>query len=577
MVRRMATRKLGIRERRMRWGARFGALAAASLWVVALGPGFVRAADPGWIAADEIVRMVADGQPVELDNTIVIGDLDLHEIEQVPRTFTCTRCAFGGSIRASNVIFERMVDLSGSTIAKGIDFGGAIFRDAFLMRDSGGRRAQVVGPVSFSLANFGGRAIFDRAQFEKDVDFRVAQFGGDSSFADVSILGDARFDSATFEGRAQFNGFPATSATFGGLAGFTNSTFKEKADFRQRDFAGPAMFDGVSFDSVDFTLAKFFEDATFDGASINGSGVFRSTRFLEDLWFRGTVLRGLTDFQTVSIDGSGDFSQSSASDRFVLTGLKPGTSVRFTGMSAPALDLDLDRLTDIGGERVRIDVLSMIEAGARARGDLDLANQAAYRRSQLQTAAKEGLERVAWQASENVGGYLVQPLLPIRAMIFLFVIGTAVRAIARIPYVSKWRPAWDLNPSQPVAAAAAVSGGGGSSANIVEPVAAGSAADPPYGDQSPGRAAVAAPTTDLPLWIGKALAAVVREGANTLRAAVRLRPLDIPKRRENDPKAYGAALVAFAEWLAWKVLFALFVIGLANSNPTFKQLVEAVS
>ena len=40
---------------------------------------------------------------------------------------------------------------------------------------------------------------------------------------------------------------------------------------------------------------------------------------------------------------------------------------------------------------------------------------------------------------------------------------------------------------------------------------------------------------------------------------------------------HGAALLALAESFAYKVLFALFLIGLANSNPTFKQLVEAVS
>ena len=216
----MATRRQGTREHRTRSGARLGTLAVVALWAVALGPGLARGADAGWIAADEIVQTVADGQPVELEGIVIIGDLDLHEIERVSRTFTCTRCTFSGSIDASNVTFERMVDLSGSTVAKGIDFGGAIFRDPFLMRAFDGRPARVVGPVSFALANFGGRAIFERAQFEGDADFRVAQFDGDASFADASIAGDARFNSATFAGRTQFNGFPATTATFGGLAGF---------------------------------------------------------------------------------------------------------------------------------------------------------------------------------------------------------------------------------------------------------------------------------------------------------------------------------------------------------------------
>ena len=564
----MATR-LGTREHWLRTGARLGALAVAALWAVALRPGLVRAADAGWIAADDIVRMVAEGQPVELDGMVIIGDLDLHQIEQVPRTFTCTRCTFSGSIRASNVIFERMVDLSGSTVAEGIDFGGAIFRDAFLMRDSGGRPARVEGPASFSLADFGSRAIFDRAQFNNNVDFRVAQFDGDSSFAGASVAGDARFDSATFEGRAQFNGFPAISATFGGLAGFTNSTFRAKADFRQRDFAGPAMFDGVSFDSVDFTLAEFFEDATFDGASIASSGVFRSTQFDGDFLFRGAVLRGPMDFQTTSVDGRADFSHSSASDRFVLSGLDPGKSMRLAGMTAPDLEMDLERVGEISGDHVQIEVLAMIEAGARARGDLDLANQAAYRRSQLQTASKDGVDQVAWQVSENVGGYLVQPLLPIRAMFALVLLGTFVRTVVMLAEAESRRRVATVSRL----AAAAVSAGGAAGV-LAAPTGPGD--PPPNADAAPKSPGLGV-AHDLLLGLGKLAAYAVHACADTLRAAVRIRPQDIPDERRDDLAAYGVAVLVFAEWLAYKVLFALFLIGLANSNPTFKQLVEAVS
>lgn len=85
------------------------------------------------------------------------------------------------------------------------------------------------------------------------------------------------------------------------------------------------------------------------------------------------------------------------------------------------------------------------------------------------------------------------------------------------------------------------------------------------------------PARDVLLELSKAAATVVRAFADTLRAAVRLRPQDIPERRRDELSAYGAALLAGAEWFAYKVLFALFLIGLANSNPTFKQLVEAVT
>ena len=217
-------------SRRQAWcsGVRTASRLIAGLalaMLAALGspfPDVTNAADVGTVAAAELVAAAADGQPVELDGAMIVGDLDLSSIETISRIFRCTRCTFNGSIASSNVIFERLVDLSGADVAGAVDFGGAIFRDAFLMRAVGERPTRVVGPVSFSLATFGSRANFEGAQFGSDVDFRVTQFGGDATFADASIAGDARFDSASFAGRTQFNS--SQNATFGGLAAFTTAT-----------------------------------------------------------------------------------------------------------------------------------------------------------------------------------------------------------------------------------------------------------------------------------------------------------------------------------------------------------------
>ena len=46
------------------------------------------------------------------------------------------------------------------------------------------------------------------------------------------------------------------------------------------------------------------------------------------------------------------------------------------------------------------------------------------------------------------------------------------------------------------------------------------------------------------LTVGTTAATVARAFADTLRAAVRLRPQDIPERRRDDLSAYGAALLA---------------------------------
>ena len=536
---------------------------ACAAAVILVAPGLAHGAETT-ISGAQLAQLVGAGETVEMDGLTVVGDVDLRPLETTARIFRCTRCTFEGAIEASNLTFERVVDLSGSRLERGANFEGAVFRDAFLMRSVGEQAATVVEPAVFTLAAFEDRANFDGSQFGSDADFRVTQFVGDASFAGATVAGDARFDSATFEGRAQFNG-----SSIGGDADFTTATFRDKADFRRVGFAGDATFSGAGLDAVDFTQSRFSGVLTFEEASIEGTCSFRAATFEADVLFGGVALRGPTDFQAASAQGEIDFTDTSATDRFDLRGLSTTHPIWLDRVTAPALEMDLDRLGNITSTAVQIRVLAMIEAGARERGDIDLANDAAFRRSQLQTDRKDGMDRLVGQAGETVGGYLVQPLVPARAMVLLLAIGTLVRAVARlVPAISRRRLAWDLAPA-PVAA----DGGAGPMIGASNDTAH----DPPTAPDPAGNPASSRATHDALLTVGKTAATVARAFADTLRAAVRLRPQDIPERRRDDLSAYGAALLAAAEWFAYKLLFALFLIGLANSNPTFKQLVEAVT
>ncbi|HEU5204272.1 MAG TPA: pentapeptide repeat-containing protein [Candidatus Limnocylindrales bacterium] len=513
----------------------------------------------------QLVQLVGAGETVEMDGVTIVGEVDLRPLEATARIFRCTRCTFEGAIEASNLTFERVVDLSGSRLEGGANFEGAVFRDAFLMRSIGERAATVVEPAVFTLAAFEDRANFDGSQFDSEADFRVTQFVGDASFAGATVAGDARFDSATFEARAQFAG-----SSIGGDADFTTATFADKSDFRRVAIAGDATFSGAGFEAVDFTQSRFGGVLSFEEASIEGTCSFRAASFEGDVLFGGVALRGPTDFQAASARGEIDFTDTSATDRFDLRGLSTTHPIWLDRVTAPALEMDLDRLENITSVAVQIRVLAMIEAGARERGDIDLANDAAFRRSQLQTDRKAGVDRLVGQAGETVGGYLVQPLVPARAMALLVVIGTLVRAGTRlVPAVSRRRFAWDLAPTPVV-----VEGEAGPMMGAANDTAADSLN---AGDPAAKPAASPTATHNALLAVGKTAATVARAFADTLRAAVRLRPQDIPERRRDDLSAYGAALLAGAEWFAYKLLFALFLIGLANSNPTFKQLVEAVT
>jgi len=551
----------------------FGLAALATMAVPPPTSGAGAAIGSSMPAAEFLAQVVA-GQAIELDGVTVVGDLDLRAVNEAPRVIRCTDCTFQGSVRSSNVIFERLVDLSGSTVAGRLDFDGSVFHDTFLMRRTPLRSAAVGGSTSFSLASFHGVASFEGIQLCGDADFRVAHFLGDTVFADATFGAEARFDSAVFGGRAEFSGATGVASGgggdvalgceggaqggFGGPASFPSANFQGKADFRQRAFGGPATFAGATFDAADFTLAVFHGPATFDGASIDGVASFRIVTFESELSFQQVVLGGPTDFEASILLGPAEFFGTSATDSLSLSRITSAGSLRLDKLRARDLAIDLELLGKIDGELVRQDVLAMLEASARAHGDLGLANEAAFRRSEMATARSEGVERVQGVAAAVIGGHLVKPFYPLQAFVFLLIVGSLVRTFAELlPRFQARRAPGRLVP----AVAGQTAGAGG-----LDP-------SPPSSDQ---RRSVAQPAREGLLTTSKVIVVATSAVSQTLRAAFRLKPQDVPVDRREELSAYLVAFLAGLEWLAYKVLLALFLIGLANSNPTFKELVEAV-
>jgi len=563
------------RSRRARVTVIFG-MAAFAFMAAARPASGIGVANTASLAAADFLAQVMAGQSIELEGVTIVGDLDLRGVNEAPRVIRCTDCIFQGSLRSSNVIFERLVDLSGSTVAGRLDFDGAVFRDTFLMRRTPLRRAAVVGPTSFSLASFRSVASFEGIQLCGDADFRVAHFLGDTDFGDAMFGAEARFDSAVFGGRAEFSGAPAggpsggggdTAACgtdllggFGGPVRFPSVNFGQKADFRQRAFSGPTTFAGATFGAVDFTLAVFHGPVTFDGASVEGVASFRIVTFDSELSFQQVVLGGPTDFEASILLGPAEFFGTSATDSLSLARITVAGSLRLEKLRAKDLSIDLDLLDKIDGELVRQDVLAMLEASARAKGDLGLANEAAFRRSEMATARSEGLAHYQGVAGALIGGHLVKPFYPLQAFVLLLIVGSGVRAIADLmARIRARRARWQLAPA--VAGQASVAN---------EPT------DPTTSSSSDPKRSVAQPAREGLLTTSKVIVVVTSAFSQTLRAAFRLKPQDVPDDRREELRAYLVAFIAGLEWLAYKVLLALFLIGLANSNPTFKELVEAV-
>lgn len=542
------------------------------------------------VPASDLVAEVAAGHSVDRTTIRVIGDLDLSSTDHASHVFRCTNCTFTGSFIASNVIFDRIVDLSGAEIHGRLDLSGAVFRDAFVMAATPERASNVAGPATFTLASFARRAGFEAASFGAAVDFRGAQFLATSSFADSEIAGPVLFDDASFKGDADFAsspGAPSSDGTgastpgppsdldcptgsrhaFEAPASFAEATFDGAADFRERCFGSDVTFAATHFVSADFGLAAFRGRAVVDGASVTDGLSFRSALFADELSAQRMLIGGTADF-----DGA-VFIRSLRLFRTTVLGLASfqeiliGGTIEIGGAQFARLHIDLDELDHVVGEADRERALAMIESTARADGDLGLANDAAFMGAQMRAREDSGIQQVGDVLAREAGGYLVKPSYPARAILLLLLLGTAVRTLLQILPRRPGRsgtapPAQGSNPTD--------------------------TSDQAQGHASrvgPGRKRQAATAAELLRRHGSAALKrvldlclfVARASATSLRAAIRARPSDIAEGERNRLRAYLSAAIAASEWLSFKVLEAVLVIGLANSNPTLKQLLEAVT
>lgn len=517
------------------------------------GPSGLRPSPSSSISADAIVERVVAGQPIAFDGVTVVGDLDLRSVQTVTRPFRCTDCTFEGSLRASDVVFDRIVDLSGAVITGSTDLNGTVFRDAFLLRPTLQRASSLAGPVSFALARFEGRAAFDGVRFSDQADFDAAQFLADASFADAEFARDAQFGLAIFAGNAQFSGSPrdadsqstsvdAPPGCAGGVQGvvrgtasFAGAAFGGKADFRQRCFAGDADFSGATFGAADFTLARFLGAATFNGVGIDGPASFRIASFAGPASFQNVVASGSTDFEAAVFERDVSLFGMSVAGPLSLSRIRVNGNLDLNHLRADALHMDLNTIPKVSGEPVQEEVLGSVATTARDEGDLAQANDATFALQSLRTDQSSGVGYLWGLGNRYIAGYLVRPLRPLVSFLILLAVGAVIRA---------WAGPTHLRPR--------------------------------LGSASGSRRAVATHVGKASfVGLGKVITALLAGLTSTLAVALRGKPGgELPSGDELTP--YVSAAVHGIEYLAFKALTAFFLIGLANSNPTLKQLVEAV-
>jgi uncharacterized protein YjbI with pentapeptide repeats len=491
---------------------------------------------------------------VDEHDLTVTGTLDLRSVGTVVQPFRCLDCQFMGPVIAPDVVFQRIVVLSGSQFHDRIDLRGAVFQHGLFVRTS--RHASVFDGFSlFSLSTIADVAAFDGATFRDEANFTGVRFEGDASFVDTTFATVGRFTQASFGGSALFftaprpGGVPTVTGcrtpvpgTFGTFGIFSRAVFTGPADFRLRCFAH-ADFRSATFHSkANFTQAQFRGPAAFDNSSMEGDGLFVSAIFQTEGSFVQVAVARSLDFEGASFR-AGDFSGLTVSGTLSFADTAFRSVVRMHRVVAAGLQLEPSNAERVMGLSDRERVLAIVESSATASGDLATANDAHFRLLSLENTRSSGPKR--WIDSafyKGVAGYLVSPIHPLIAFFVLLVVLGIARGVGRRRTHRRARKRPDPTTSRRTARGART------------------------------RAKARRAPLGVVQWAG----AIFEGMADTMANAFRRKPdVTIEDRERVGP--YVVAGARWAESIAFKVLIALFLICLASSNATLRQLVDSVT
>jgi len=218
------------------------------------------------VPASEILAKIERGEPVEYDGVIVVGDLNLSEVDLPTKHVERTEDEIYWYGLAEDVkIVESSISIIDSEIRGDVNLCNAIFQE----------------PVSFLGTNFTEDAWFSGANFTGHAIFREARFsGGDTSFVMAQFDGDACFKEAQFGKNTNFleerlsddetSILMAESsgcyANFGGAQFSGSNTSFAMTQFSDCDanFGGVHFSEGTDFEGVWYNGMLNFEDASAD-------------------------------------------------------------------------------------------------------------------------------------------------------------------------------------------------------------------------------------------------------------------------------------------------------------------------
>ncbi|VVB72643.1 Pentapeptide repeats (9 copies) [uncultured archaeon] len=241
------------------------------------------------VQAEEILKLIELGQPVEYDGCTIEGDLDLRglDLPRVPvdRTWLEESLSlpdyFILGVLDYDIIVASPISISNSVIKGSVNLNGTVFQNSVVFH---GNRFE--GPAFLVGSKF-NQADFSDTQFNRIADFSCAQFN-QTDFTDTQFNETANFWCAQFNETAFFTG-----AQFNEIAGFSYAQFNRTAYFRNVQFNQEAQFLDADFLDLSFDNSQFSKDPFFDNAQIKGHLSLYRTKY-DKLNIRWSSIHDLT-------------------------------------------------------------------------------------------------------------------------------------------------------------------------------------------------------------------------------------------------------------------------------------------
>lgn len=263
---------------RLRW--RIWVLSLIALLFLALA---VQAQPSRVVPAEEILKKIELGQPVEYDNCVIVGDLNVSALNLTKVAVQRTDDEKKFSLSDYEMIVASPIRINFSSIIGPVDFRGVRFNQKVDFRGVWFNQK-----VDFRVAFFSKEVDFSDSQFSKEVKFRYSQFNQPAFFRGVQFRNVGLFSKVQFNHKADFGG-----ASFSNYTEFDDVRFNHEANFWGARFELTGFFRNVQFNqSTNFSRAEFVREAHFEDAKFSRNLFFDNSQFSKEAFFDGASIKG---------------------------------------------------------------------------------------------------------------------------------------------------------------------------------------------------------------------------------------------------------------------------------------------